>query len=168
VSNKPTSDNSQVRAVQGRDLADVEADAARAAEELHRLRGEQDALATERRAVAEERDAWRLAEIDGRALSLREEADAAQARLCRLNAERARLQLPAAEAQAAAARGVYDRAHAESLKAHALTNRLGVESDNAAGRALRLRQAVAENVRQALELERGLPPHLRGVAVRQS
>lgn len=143
-------------------------DAARAAEELHRLRGAQETLAAERGAIAEERDAWRLAEIDERAGTLRAEADAAQARLCRLNAERARRQLPDAEAQAAAARGVYDRAHAEYLKAHALTNRLGVESDNAAGRAFRLRQAVAENVRQALELERSLPPHLRGVAVRQS
>lgn len=156
----------QAGAVQGREPADVEADAARAAEELHRLRGEQDALAAERRAVVEERDTWRLAEIDERAQTLRAEADAAQARLCRLHAERARLQLPEAEAQAAAARGVYERAHAEYLKAHGLTNRLGVESDNAAGHAFRLRQAVAENVRQALELERSLPPHLKGAAVR--
>ena len=160
--------NTEQGAVKGRTLDDVDADAARAAEELHRLRGQQAALAEERVAAAQERDAGRLAEIDGRARTLREQADAAHARLCRLNAERARLQLPDAEAQAAAARGVYDRAHAEYLKAHALTNRLGVESDNAAGRALRLRQAVAENVRRALELERGLPPHLRGAAVRQS
>lgn len=160
--------NTERGAVKGRTLDDVEADAARAAEALHWLLGEQDALATERRAAAEERDAWRLAEIDERARALREEADAAQARLCRLHAERARLQLPNAEAQAAAARGVYDRAHAEYLKAHALTNRLGVEYDNASVRALSLRQAVAENVRRALELERGLPPHLRGAAVRPS
>jgi hypothetical protein len=158
----------QPMTVTGRPLQEVEAEVARAAAELHRLCGEQDALAEERRAGVEERDPWRLAEIDERARTLREEADAAQARLCRLHAERARLQLPEAEAQAAAARGVYDRAHTAYLQAYALTNRRGVEADNAAGRAFRLRQTIAENVREALELERNLPPHLRVVAVRPS
>jgi hypothetical protein len=155
-------------AVMGRTLDDVAADVTRASLELQRLRAEQDVLAAERREAAEQRDAWRLEEIDTRARDLSREVDAAQARLCRLHAERARLELPEAEAQASAARGVYERAHGEYLRAHELVNRLGVEADNASMRATRLRQSVAENVRQALELERNLPPRLRGAGVRQS
>jgi hypothetical protein len=155
-------------AVHGRSLDDVERDVARAADELQRLRTMQEALAGERSAAEEEQDAWRLEEIDGRAKVLREEADAAQARLCRLHAERAREELPEAEEAAVAARAEYVRAHAEYLRAYELTNRLGVEADNASMRAERLRQGVADNVRQALELERSLPLRLRGAAVRPS
>jgi uncharacterized protein YukE len=155
-------------AVHGRSPEEIERDVARAADELQKLRTVQEALASERSAAVEDREAWRLEEIDGRAKVLREEADAAQARLCRLHAERARAELPEADAQAGAARAEYERAHAEYLRAYELTNRLGVEADNASMRAERLRQGVAGNVRQALELERNLPPRLRGAAVRQS
>jgi chromosome segregation ATPase len=155
-------------AVMGRTPDDIERDVALVAGELQRLRAEQEALASSRSAAAEEQDAWRLEEIDGRAQALREEADAAQARLCRLHAERARAELPEAEAQAVAARAEYARTHAEYLRAYELTNRLGVEADNASMRAERLRQGVADNVRQALELERNLPLRLRGAGVRQS
>jgi hypothetical protein len=136
-------------------------------EALQRLRAEQEALAAGRTAAEEERDSWRLAEIDERARSLREEADSAQARLFRLYAERARAQLPEAEEAAAAARAEYDRAHAEYLKAHELVNRLGVESNNTGVRVVSLRQSVTDNVRRALELERSLPPRLRGADVRR-
>jgi chromosome segregation ATPase len=155
-------------AVKGRSPEEIEHDVARVAGELQRLRAAQEALAGERSAAVEERDAWRLEEIDGRARTLSEEADAAQARLCRLHAERARAELPEAEEKAGAARAEYERAHAEYLRAYELTNRLGVEADNASMRAARLRQGVADNVRQALELERNLPPRLRGADVRQS
>ena len=155
-------------AVMGRALDEIERDVALVADELQKLRAAQDALAVERSAAAEERDAWRLEEIDGRARPLREEADAAQARLYRLHAERARAELPEAEAQAGAARAEYERAHAEYLRAYEETNRLGVESNNASMRAERLRQGVADNIRRALELERNLPPRLRGADVRQS
>ena len=151
-----------------RSLDDVERDVALAAEELRRLKAVQEALAGERSSAEEERDAWRLEEIDARARTLREEEDAAQARLCRLHAERARAELPEAEEKAGAARAEYERAHAEYLRAYEETNRLGVEADNASMRAARLRQGVADNIRQALELERNLPPRLRGAGVRQS
>jgi chromosome segregation ATPase len=155
-------------AVQGRSPEEIERDVASAADELQKLRTVQEALAEERSAAVEERDAWRLEEIDARARTLREEADAAQARLCRLHAERARAELPEAEEEAGAARSEYERAHAEYLRAYEETNRLGVEADNASMRAARLRQGVADNVRQALELERNLPLRLRGADVRQS
>jgi hypothetical protein len=44
---------------------------------------------------------------------------------------------------------VYEKAHAEYLRAHALTNRLGVEYDNAQAQAFRLRQTAEENERKA-------------------
>ena len=155
-------------AMTGRSLDDVGRDVALASDELRMLRAAQEALANERSAAVEERDAWRLEEIDGRAKVLGEEVDAAQARLCRLHAERARAELPEAEAQATEAKAEYERAYAEYLRAYVETNRLGVESNNASMRAERLRQGVADNVRRALELERNLPPRLRGADVRQS
>ena len=154
-------------AVKARPHADVEADVAWTVEELQRLRAEQDALAEGRKAAEEARDAWRLAEIDERARELRAKADAAQARLFRLYAERARVELPEAEESAQATRAEYDRAHAEYLKAFEQVNRLGVESNNAAAHAHRLHQSIADNVRRALELERTLPPRLRGAEERR-
>ncbi|HEX7315699.1 MAG TPA: hypothetical protein VF297_17405 [Pyrinomonadaceae bacterium] len=72
--------------------------------------------------------------------------------LWRLYAERARAQIPKAEARAVAARAEYERAYAQYLETHARTNRLGVEADNASGRAAGLRHEAEEYERRAREL----------------
>jgi chromosome segregation ATPase len=147
-------------AVKGRTLEAVEADVERAVEELEGLRAESVSLAESVRVATAGQDAVRLEELDGRIQLLRAQTDAAQARLCRLHAERARAQLPEAEERAEAARAAYERAHAVYLEAHARVNRLGVESDNASMKASRLRQTAEENERRARELARRLPAGL--------
>jgi FtsZ-binding cell division protein ZapB len=141
-------------AVKGRALAEVEADVAQAVKGLEALRGEREALAEDVEAATANFDAARLEELERRAQALPVRTAAAQARLFRLYAERARVQLPEAEEQARRAKAEYDRAHVEYLAAHRLTNRFGVESDNARARLLSLRQAVEENERRAQEFSR--------------
>jgi hypothetical protein len=147
----------QAETVKARTLADVEGDVAGAVEEMQRLKVESDSLLESRKAATAEQDTVRVEELDGRGQLLREQTEAAQARLWQLYAEQARRQLPEAEAEAAEAKAAYDRAHADYLAAHARVNRLGVESDNARVRAMSLRQAVEENERRARELVRRLP-----------
>lgn len=158
----------QAEAVKARTLDDVEADVARAAEELQSLKAERESLPAEVEAASANFDAVRLEELEQRERSLRARSDAAQGRLWQLYAERARLQLPEAEAKAAEAKAAYDRAHAEYLAAHELTNRLGVEANNTMMAAARLRQTIEENERRVKETMRRLPANLRGALARQS
>ena len=155
-------------AVKARTPEEVEADVARVAAGLQALKAEREAVCAGRAEAEELRDAWRLEEIDRRARELGERIDAEQARLCRLSAERARLELPEAEEKAEGLRADYDRAHAEYLAAYERTNRLGVDVDNAKVHALRLRQTIDDNERRAQELIRQIPPALRGSLTRQS
>jgi len=147
----------RAEAVKGRALDEIENDVARAVAELQGLQAERDALAESVKAATAAQDAGRLEELDRRARSLQAPLDAAQARLWQLYAERARRQLPEAEAEAAEARAASDQAHAEYLAAHERTNRLGVEADNARVRALGLRQTAEENERRVKEIARRLP-----------
>jgi chromosome segregation ATPase len=144
-------------AVKGRTLGEVEADVARAVEELQKLKAERSALHESIKAATKEQDAVRLKELAGPSLSLRMQLSGAQARLWLLYAERARLQLPEAEAQAEAARAAFEEAYAEYLETHARVNRLGVESDNARVRAQGLRHSAEENEQRARGLSRRLP-----------
>jgi len=144
-------------AVKGRTLDDVEADVARASEELQALKAERDSLPAQVEEATANFDAVRLEELEARGRSVRMQISAAQARLWQLYAERARLQLPEAEAAAEAARAEYDRAHAEYLELYARVNRLGVESDNARVRAQALLWSAEENEQRARGLARRLP-----------
>jgi hypothetical protein len=155
-------------AVKGRTLDEVEADVARAVEGLRSLQAERDAMQESIKEATKEQDAVRLEELTGPFQSLRVQVEAAQARLWQLYAERARLQLPAAEEKAEAAKEEYDRAHAEYLVAHERTNRLGVEANNTMMAAARLRQAIEENERRVKETMRRLPANLRGALARPS
>jgi hypothetical protein len=121
------------------------------------LKAERDEVAEFIREATAAQEPWRVEELEGRARSVRAQVEAVQARLWGLYAERARLQLPEAEAAAAMARQAYGRAHAEYLELHARVNRLGVESDNARVRALSLRQTAEENERKAQAAGRRAP-----------
>jgi len=144
--------STEPEAVKGRPLEEVERDLAWCTDELEALRGEREALP----ALAEEAtaalDSGRLEGLERLGRELSAQIDEAQARFCRLQAERAGLLLPEVEEKAAAAKVEYDRAHAEYLEAYARTNRLGVEYDNAQAQAHRLRQSIEENERRAHEL----------------
>ncbi|MDT5268411.1 MAG: hypothetical protein QOH49_597 [Acidobacteriota bacterium] len=150
-------DTAAAESAAARSLSEVEEELSRAVAELQALKAERDVADAAVRAATEAQETWRLEELQGRGHALRAQIEAGHARLWRLYAERARLQLPEAEAKAEAAKGVYDRAHAEYLRAHALVNRLGVESDNARVRALSLRQTMEENERKAQAAERRAP-----------
>jgi chromosome segregation ATPase len=141
--------------VKGRTLEEVERDVADVVAGLESLRGERESLPAQVEAASAALDFTRLEELAGRGRELSTQLDEAQARFCRLQAERARLLLPEAEEKARAAKQVYDRAHAEYLRAHRLTNQLGVEYDNAQAQALRLRQSIDENERRSRELASG-------------
>lgn len=157
---RSVNESDQVEAVQGRTLDAIERDVASVVEELSALRAEHDGLPAQVEAATTQRDAWRLEELERRSRALGAQIDEVQVRLCRLYAERAGLLLPEAEEKARAAKLVYDRAHAEYLRAHRLTNQLGVEADNAQQEALNLRQSVIENERRARELTFGLAKRL--------
>ena len=144
-------------AVQGRALAAVEAELSQAVEQMRALKAERDAVDAAVKEATEAQEPWRLEELEGRGRDVRARIEAGQARLWQLYAERARLQLPEAEAAAAAAKEEYKRAHAEYLELHARVNRLGVESDNARVRAMSLRQTAEENERKAQAVGRRLP-----------
>ncbi|MBV8857881.1 MAG: hypothetical protein JOZ02_13185 [Acidobacteria bacterium] len=148
--------NTEQGAVTGRTLDEVEAELSEAAAALQTLKAERDALPGQAEEARAALDSWRLGELEARGRELGGQIDEGQARLWLLQAERARLLLPEAEARAAAAKVEYDRAHAEYLEAHARTNRLGVEYDNAQAQALRLRESAEENERRARELASGL------------
>jgi chromosome segregation ATPase len=152
-------------AVKGRSLDDVERDVARAVEELHSLKAERESLPESVEAATAGLDAVKLEELGQREHSLRAQVEAAQGRLWQLYAERARMQLPEAEAKAEEAQAEYGRAHAEYLQAHERTNRLGVEANNTMMAALRLRQTIEENERRVKETMRRLPTSLRASLV---
>jgi chromosome segregation ATPase len=138
--------------VKGRALAEVERDIAWCTDELQTLRAEHDSLPALVEAATAALDFTRKEELERRGRELSKQIDEAQARFCRLQAERAGLLLPEAEAEAAALKAAYDRAHAEYLEAYTRTNRLGVEYDNAQAQAHRLRQSIEENARRSREL----------------
>lgn len=155
-------ESDQAEAVEGRTLDDVEAEAESASAELQALKAQSETLRQSIEEASAALDAVRLEELDRRARFLSPQIGAAQMRLHQLWAERARLQLPEAEAQEQAARAEYERVHAEYLQVYEQVNRLGVEADNARVRVLRLRQTAEENERQAQELRRSLPSSLKG------
>ena len=150
--NSRVNGNKEAEAAAGRALEEVEAELSQAVDALQILKGERDAIPAAVMLATAAHDSWKLAALEARSQSLRGQLDEGQARLWLLQAERARLLLPAAEAQAAAAQAVYERAHAEYMRAHELTNRLGVEANNAKVRALGLRQTAEENERKAQAL----------------
>ncbi|MDT5271133.1 MAG: hypothetical protein QOH49_3319 [Acidobacteriota bacterium] len=133
-------------------LDEVEAELSRAVAELQALKAERDVADAAVRAAEAAQESWRLEELERRGRNLRAQIEAGHARLWRLYTERARLQLPEAEARAEAARAEYEAAHAEYLEAFARTNRLGVEANNAGVRVLSLRQTMEENERKAQAL----------------
>lgn len=158
----------QAEAVTARTLDVVEADVRCAVEQLQELKAERDALPAQVEEAAANFDAARLDELEQRGRTLRVQMDAAQGRLWQLYAERARLQLPEAEAKAEAAQAAYASAHAEYLAAHERTNRLGVEANNTMMAALRLRQTIEENEQRVKEARRRLPAESRDSLVRRS
>lgn len=158
----------EMEAVKGRTLDDIEADVARAVEQLQALRAERGELPALVEEASAALDATRLEELERRARDLEARIGAGQARLHQLYAERARAQLPEAEEAAASARAEYEREHAAYLRAHARVNQLGVESDNARVRALALRQSAEENEREAREITFRLPADPRASLARQS
>lgn len=136
-------------AVKARTLAEVEAELSEAVEQMRVLKAERDAIAAAVKEATAAEEPWRVEELETQGRAVRAQVEAVQARLWGLYGERAKMQLPEAEASAAAARQAYDRAHAEYLEMHARVNRLGVESDNARACLLSLRQTAEENERKA-------------------
>lgn len=142
-------ESNRAAAAQGRTLSEVEAELSQAVEQMRGLKSERDAIAEAVKEATEAQEPWLLEELEAKGRDVRARIEGAQALLWGLYGERARLQLPEAEAQAAAARQAYERAHAEYLEMHARVNGLGVEADNARARVLSLRQTAEENERRA-------------------
>lgn len=140
---------SEHEAVKGRALEEIERDLSQASEELQTLKAERDELPRQIEEATANLDARRLGELEARGRELRGQVEQARARLWSLQAERARALLPEAEERAEAAKAEFDVAYAEYLEAHARTNRLGVEVDNARVRASSLRYTAEENERKA-------------------
>jgi hypothetical protein len=141
--------SSQAESAPARTLSEVEEELSQLAEAMSVLKSERDSVDAAVREATEAQEPWRLEELGRLGRDVRARIEATQARQWGLYAERAGLQLPEAEAQAAAAKEEYDRAHAEYLELYARVNRLGVESNNANVRALGLRQTMEENERKA-------------------